>query len=259
LIRPVDTSLLDAAAKTTGAAATPSAAAEASGTGPFAAQLKREAGKTAAATPASLARVTVPDGEKWRPVKGRDDYAEIVSGDRKGQMVNLTRGPRRFEAFTIEQRDGKTVHVYQKDGKELAIEVPQDKNARAATVRPADREPPKGETWGPLKDHRNYVDVLSGPRNGWYVNIQDGSAREGMAFHVVKRGSKTFHVYGEGDQKTWVEVGAKKKTAPASSGSGAGATPAASATTPSATGGASASSSGSPSSSAATGSSSAVG
>jgi hypothetical protein len=44
------------------------------------------------------------------------------------------------------------------------------------------------------------------------VNISQGSKREGDAFHIVKKSGKEYHVYGSGDDKTWVEVGAKKKT-----------------------------------------------
>jgi hypothetical protein len=218
LIRPVDTSLLDAVAKTAPALPAQSGAADAAGKNAFQAQLKREAAKVTDTKPAADAapvanRVTPPEDEKWRPVKGRDDYAEIVAGDRKGQFVNLNRGARRGEAFTIEERDGGTVHVYKKaDGTELAVPVEIDnKEARAAGTRISDREPPKGETWGPVKGHQSYADVLTGPRNGYYVNLQQGSAREGDVFHIVKRSGKEFHVYGEGDKKVWVEVGVKKK------------------------------------------------
>jgi hypothetical protein len=223
LIRPVDTSLLDAVAKTTPSAPAQSGAAEASGKNAFAAQLKRaakaadaetktDAKPAAAPETRTAARATPPSDEKWRPVKGHDDYAEIIDGDRKGQFVNLNRGARRGEAFTIEERDGKTVHVYKKDdGSDLVIPIEDNKEARAAGTRKSDREPPKGETWAPVKGHQSYADILSGPRNGYYVNIQQGSAREGDVFHIVKRGGKEFHVYGQGDDKVWVEVGAGKK------------------------------------------------
>ena len=240
MIRPVDNSLLDAAKKTAPSSPAQTAAAEAAGKNAFAAQLKREAQKAtdpAAAGDAkpvadsgtkALDRTTAPpEGEKWRPVKGRDDYAEIISGDRKGQYVNLNRGARRGDAFTIEERDGKTVHVYKKtDGSELLVPVEASKEARAAGSRASHREPPKGETWGPVKDKLAYADILSGPRNGYYVNLQQGSVREGEVFHIVKRGGKEFHVYGEGDDKVWVEVGAKKKAAAAATNGTEATTPA---------------------------------
>lgn len=226
MIRPVDTTLLDAAQKTAPGTPAQAAPADAGGKNAFATQLKRESEKAAetaapaAAKPAADSGTKVlprtseaPEGEKWRPVKGRDDYAEIVSGERKGQYVNLNRGARRGDAFTIEEREGKTVHVYKKaDGSELVVPIEKDnKEARAAGSRVSDREPPKGETWGPVKGKLAYADILSGPRNGYYVNLQQGSVREGEVFHIVKRAGKEFHVYGEGDDKTWVEVGATKK------------------------------------------------
>jgi hypothetical protein len=222
LIRPVDTSLLDAVAKTGATAPAQAGAAEAAGKNAFSAELKRAAKtaatdattdtKPASTEPAALNRTTPPEGEKWRPVKGRDDYAEIIAGDRKGQFVNLNRGARRGDAFTIEERDGKTVHVYKKDdGSELLINLEATKGARAAGTRVSDREPPKGETWGPIKDKKSYADILSGPRNGYYINLQQGSSREGEVFHIVKRGGKEFHVYGQDTKKVWVEVGAKPK------------------------------------------------
>jgi hypothetical protein len=221
LIRPVDTSLLDAVAKTTPSAPAQSGAAEANTKNAFASQLKRAAEKTAETTTpskpddaaaSSLNRAVPPEGEKWKPVKGHDDYAEIIDGDRKGSFVNLNRGARRGDAFTIEERDGKNVHVYKKDdGSELVIPIEDDKNARAAGSRTSDREPPKGETWAPVKGHQSYADILSGSRNGYFVNIQQGSSREGDVFHIVKKGGKEYHVYGTGDNKTEVEVGATKK------------------------------------------------
>ena len=233
MIRPVDTSLLDAVAKATPTAPAQTGAAEASGKNVFAAQLKRAAKETektddtkpARTDAAPAARTAPPEGEKWRPVKGHDDYAEIIAGDRKGQYVNLNRGARRGDAFTIEERDGKSVHVYKKDdGSELVIPIEDGKEARAAGTRRSSAEPPKGETWAPVKDHQSYADILSGPRNGYYVNLQQGSVREGDVFHIVKRGGKEFHVYGEGEHKTWVEVGATKKKKADSAAAGTEAT-----------------------------------
>jgi hypothetical protein len=232
LIRPVDNSLLDAVTKT--GATAPAQAGGVAGKNAFSAQLERETAKTAAtdkgaeakpvsAEPAALNRTAPPEGEKWRPVKGRDDYAEIVAGDRKGQFVNLNRGARRGDAFTIEERDGQTVHVYKKDdGSELVVPLEATKGARAAGTRVSDREPPKGETWGPVEGKKAYADILSGPRNGYFINLQQGSSREGEVFHIVKRGGKEFHVYGQDDKKVWVEVGAGKKKAAAAANAPAG-------------------------------------
>jgi hypothetical protein len=230
VIRPVDTSLLDAVTKTMAdAPARKAMPAEASaGKNAFASQLKREAQRAAEANAPSGAQrsaktektedartrtafkmADVPEGERWKPVKGHDNYAEIISGPRKGQFVNLTRGDRRGEAFTIEERDGKKVHVYKTDGKETA--VPIDEDLKASKDRGKRPTPPKGETWEAVPGKPTYADIVSGKRNGYYVNLVQGSVREGEIFHIVKRGERTYHVYGEGNDKTWVEVGPNKK------------------------------------------------
>jgi hypothetical protein len=210
VIRPIDTSLLDSVkpAGTTPAETT----AAATGKNAFSAHLKREADKTDAKQTTDVANRAAPaDGEKWRPVKDRDDYAEIISGDRKGQFVNLNRGSRKGEAFTIEEQDGKTFHVYKREGKDdLRVEV-KDEGAAAKAARTPHTTPPKNETWAPVSGTSSYADILTGSRNGYYVNISQGSSREGEAFHIVKRGGKEYHVYGTGDDKVMVEVGKTKK------------------------------------------------
>lgn len=67
-----------------------------------------------------------------------------------------------------------------------------------------DLKPPKGETWAPVPGHTDYADILSGPRNGFYVSLT--GPRKGQAFVVVHKHGKTFHVYGEGAHKKWVAV-----------------------------------------------------
>ena len=226
MIRPVDTSLLDAVTKTAPSAPARNAApADALAKSAFASQLKRETQKAAETNAPAAAktsadktedprnrtanRITPPDGEKWRPVKGHDNYAEIVAGPRKGQYVNLTRGDRRGEAFSIEERDGKKVHVYKKDGKDTVVSLEDDlKETSNRGRRPT---PPKGETWAPVEGKPNYADILTGKRNGYFVNLVQGSVREGETFHIVKRGERQYHVYGEGKDKTWVEVGPNKR------------------------------------------------
>ena len=234
MIRPVDTSLLDAVTKAmpNAPARKPADAEAAGGKNAFATQLKREAQKAADtrgtfaaktspektedARTRTMNRMKPPDGEQWRPVKGHDEYAEIISGPRKGQFVNLTRGDRRGEAFTIEEREGKKVHVYKKEGKDVV--VPLEEELKAAKNRGHRPKPPKGETWAPVEGRPNYADILTGKRNGYYVNLVQGSVREGDIFHIVKRGKREFHVYGEGKDKVWVEVGPNKKKSEAAGG-----------------------------------------
>jgi hypothetical protein len=203
LIRQIDTSLTQALTPTkTTPDKTPAVGGE------FADELKKAATKTDdAATTAN--RAAPADDETWRPVDGHDDYAKIITGDRKGDYVNLNRGGRKGEAFTLQEKDGDQYHVYKQDGKDdLWVKVDASKGATAANT--PKQAPPKGETWAPVSGTSSYADILSGSRDGYFVNISQGSKREGDAFHIVKKSGKEYHVYGSGDSKTWVEVGKKK-------------------------------------------------
>jgi hypothetical protein len=67
-----------------------------------------------------------------------------------------------------------------------------------------DLVPPKGETWGPVPGHTDYADILSGPRDGFYVSLS--GPRKGHAFVIVHSHAKTYHVYGEGKNKVSIPV-----------------------------------------------------
>ena len=193
---------------------------------------------------AVAARIDVPEGETWAATKAGAHYARIISGPRAGQYINLTHGERRGQTFTIENRDGKDVHVYSATGTEVVIKPSadaRDVSDAAKNARPGRDQPPKGEQWAPVEGHSNYADILGGKRNGLYVNIS-GGIRDGMAFQIVKKGDKVFHVYGTGKDRQTIQVEPKDKPdkkassseAPAASGSTAAGeaegTPAASGT-----------------------------
>ncbi|MEA2451279.1 MAG: hypothetical protein QOG63_3211 [Thermoleophilaceae bacterium] len=152
--------------------------------------------------------IDAPDGEVWRPVRGDDNYAKIIEGPRAGLYINLSRGARRGETFSVENRDGVRVHVYQgKNGKETVVPAAKDTgkvHAGDPEAASASRRP-HSEQWAPVDGANNYADILSGPRNGWFVNTS-GGVRDGMAFHIVHKGDKTFHVYGTGKHRQLVEV-----------------------------------------------------
>lgn len=213
MIRSVDT--------TTPAASTaPGAAARPAPTGTSFAAMHTAALKKTATT--ATPEVSVSD-EAWTPVAGVSSYAKITSGERAGQYIDLSKGKFHGKAFTIEQREGKTVHVYKAtDGTEQVVDATAAKKAKHAA---AAATPPKGEKWGPVDGHTGYADILSGKRNGLYVNTS-GGARSGMAFQLVKKGDKELHIYGEGADRQVIAVPVKK---------------AATTTAPKATGGASAS------------------
>jgi len=61
------------------------------------------------------------------------------------------------------------------------------------------KQAPKGETTKDVKGHA-YDDILTGSRNGMYLNTS-GNKRHGQAFVLVKRDGKEFHVYGTGNDR----------------------------------------------------------
>ncbi len=203
---------------------------------------------TAGASPQSQ-RIDAPEGETWAAEKAGTHYARILTGPRTGQYINLTHGDRRGQTFTIEHREGKTLHVYGAGSTEVLVKPSADAAATteaAKRVKHAQDQPPKGERWAPVSGHSTYADILEGPRNGQFVNIS-GGMRDGMAFQIVKKGSKVFHVYGTGKERQTIEVGAKKAAAASTDASTTGTTGAAAAA---ATGGTAAGTGGSNSASA---------
>jgi hypothetical protein len=151
--------------------------------------------------------VPAPKGETWEATKPGAHYARIVTGPRKGQYINLTHGSRRGETFTIEHRKGNTLHVYTVSGKEVLVKPATDAAAITnAAKHSKDRHhdaPPRGERWAPVEGRHNYADILGGKRNGLYVNTS-GGVRDGMAFQIVKKGGKWWHVYGTGKHRQWI-------------------------------------------------------
>jgi hypothetical protein len=163
----------------------------------------------AAATSPRLERIPVPEGETWEATAPGAHYAEIITGPRKGQFINLTHGERRGETFTIEEHGGRTFHVYTVSGKQVRVKPSTDASATTDAAKhvkhPRSDMPRKGERWAPVEGHRNYADILGGPRNGLFVNIS-GGVRDGMAFQIVEKEGKTFHVYGSGKHRQWIDV-----------------------------------------------------
>jgi hypothetical protein len=155
--------------------------------------------------------IEAPKGEMWRPVRGDDNYARIMNGPRRGLYINLSRGARRGQVFHVEHRDGKRVHVYGKGENAKVVLASKDSGKvhghghQRHHVHAA-----RAETWAPVEGASNYADILSGPRNGYYVNTSGGE-RDGMVFHIVRRHGKTFHIYGRGKHRQVVEVHHSKK------------------------------------------------
>jgi hypothetical protein len=89
-----------------------------------------------------------------------------------------------------------------------------------AAVRDAEGAP-KGERTQPVPGH-SYVEIVSGPRNGMFIN-NTGNRRDGEAFLIVKRHGREFHIYGTGEDRAVYEVGRKRESAPAAGSTGSDA------------------------------------
>ena len=188
-------------------------AASASSSGKSFADLHAAAvAKTSASETRSPARDSrVPAGESWRPVSGTREYAEITAGPRAGQFVNLSGNARDGMAFSIEFREGKRYHVYGSGAERDEVEIPSAANTPAGSRRATPTRAPSGETWAAVSGHDDYADILSGPRNGHYVNLS-GNARDGQEFLIVRRDGHTYHVYGSGEDKRAIEVRGRKSS-----------------------------------------------
>jgi hypothetical protein len=72
--------------------------------------------------------------------------------------------------------------------------------------------PPEGETWQPVKDHDDYVSIVSGSRKGHYLDLAKGAHR-GDTFTLQQRDGKLVRVYGEGDSEQVVDITDSKGSA----------------------------------------------
>jgi hypothetical protein len=74
---------------------------------------------------------------------------------------------------------------------------PADQGKKAERAIP---KGPKGETTRAVKDHPAYVEVMSGPRNGMFINMTNNE-RRGEAFVLVRRHDRDLHIYGTGKDR----------------------------------------------------------
>ncbi len=80
----------------------------------------------------------------------------------------------------------------------------------AAATKPGSSTPAaRTEKYEAVPGER-YEEIVSGPRNGMYVN-RSGNARDGEAFVMVNRGGREFHVYGTGADRQVVPVAGRAK------------------------------------------------
>jgi hypothetical protein len=98
----------------------------------------------------------------------------------------------------------------------------KDKTKSTDDAKSTSTAAPKGERTQKVSGH-NYVEIVSGPRNGMFIN-NTGSKRDGEAFLIVKRHGREFHVYGTGKERTVYEVGRERSTTPATGTNGTSGT-----------------------------------
>lgn len=136
-------------------------------------------------------------GEEITPVAGRRRYAEITKGAREGMYINTSDNARRGEAFVLVRRDGKEYHVYGTGKDRLVV---GQHGPKAEVPEPKLR---KGEKTEAVEGRKRYEEIVSGEREGMYLNTS-GNARDGKAFVRVIEDGVEYHIYGSGDGRTTV-------------------------------------------------------
>ena len=98
----------------------------------------------------------------------------------------------------------------------------KDTKTAASGSSSSSGDAPKGERTQKVDGHR-YVEIISGPRNGMFIN-NTGGKRDGEAFLIVKRHGREFHVYGSGEDRKVFEVGRKRDASNGAATTGSGTT-----------------------------------
>jgi hypothetical protein len=202
----VDTSLLQGIAAANQAAQAKSTSLKSTGT-------------TTTFSSALKSATSSSEKETTKPVDGQN-YAEILTGPRAGMYVNTGGGARDGEAFVLVKHDGREDHIYGtgKDRKVVTVGGAQSSSDAATDTDTASNDTektssssstskaPANETTKAVPGHA-YADILTGKRNGLYLNTS-GNARDGDVFALVKREGREFHIYGTGKDR--VVIGLKK-------------------------------------------------
>jgi len=184
----------DVASSGLGALAAPAPAGHAGTGAAFAARLAA-AGSSKPEDAAGDAKAKTPKGETTRKVDGKP-FLEVTSGPRNGMFINKTGNARDGEAFVLVRRKDHDLHVYGTGKDRRVIVVPHEGEKAAA---PTDIGKGKERT-AKVDGHTDYVEVMSGPRNGMFIN-RSGNARDGEAFVLVKRKDHELHIYGTGKDR----------------------------------------------------------
>ncbi len=159
--------------------------------------------------------------ETTKPVEG-ENYAEILTGARAGMYVNTSGNARDGEAFIlVKGENGKPdQHIYGtgKDRKVVssggekasATDKTETTDKSSSSSSSTSTKAPKNETVKQVEG-RAYADILTGSRNGLYLNTS-GNVRDGDVFTLVKREGREFHIYGTGKDRQVIGLRPKTET-----------------------------------------------
>jgi hypothetical protein len=75
--------------------------------------------------------------------------------------------------------------------------TPAEETKKAARPLP---KGPKGEATRAVEGHPAYVEIVSGPRNGMFINVTSNE-RRGEAFVLVRKDDRDLHIYGTGKDR----------------------------------------------------------
>jgi hypothetical protein len=156
-------------------------------------------------------------GEKMEPVENHK-YAEITGGKRSGMFINTSGNARDGEAFVMVRKNGKEYHIYGtgKDRLVVGFHIPKTTapetdgtGGAGADVKPTAAETTglhlrKGERIEPVDGHA-YAEIVSGARNGMFVNTS-GNVRHGDTFVLVNKHGVEYHIYGSGADREVVAM-----------------------------------------------------
>jgi hypothetical protein len=143
-----------------------------------------------------------PKNETYKAVEGQP-YEEIVSGRRNGMFINRSGNERDGEAFVLVKRNGREFHVYGSGADRQVVPIAK-RDAPPTTSVTGGEQVVKGTTYRDVPG-RAFDEIVSGPRNGMFVN-RSGNSRDGKAFVLVKRDDHELHIYGKGADRLVVRV-----------------------------------------------------
>ena len=162
--------------------------------------------------------------ETTKPVEG-ENYSEILTGSRAGMYVNTSGNARDGEAFILVKGEngkpdqhiygtGKDRKVVSSGGEQSSSTAKPDKtettDKSSSSSSSTSTKAPKNETVKQVEG-RAYADILTGSRNGLYLNTS-GNVRDGDVFTLVKREGREFHIYGTGKDRQVIGLRPKTET-----------------------------------------------